>query len=222
MAFWDAKRGVAVSDSVDGQFVILMTTDGGASWERVPAAALPPALANEGFFAASGTNVTVAAPNHVWIGTGAASEARVLRSSDGGRTWAVAKTPLDAGPSAGIFSIAFSDAQHGIVVGGDYKAETVAGNNAAITTDGGATWTRGEGAVGLSIGGGLCTGQRLDHRGRRPGRHGRLERPRTDLDPDCRTGLSRVQLCAARDGRIWRRGKRHCRDTRHLAVDAIH
>ena len=149
MAFWDAKRGVAVSDSVDGQFVILMTTDGGTSWERVPAAALPPALPNEGFFAASGTNVTVAAPNHVWIGTGAASEARVLRSSDGGRTWAVAKTPLDAGPSAGIFSIAFSDATHGIVVGGDYKAESVAGNNAAITTDGGATWTPMKGLSGF-------------------------------------------------------------------------
>jgi photosystem II stability/assembly factor-like uncharacterized protein len=149
MAFWDAKRGVAVSDAVDGQFVILVTTDGGASWERVPAAALPPALPNEGFFAASGTNVAVAAPNHVWVGTGAASEARVLRSSDGGRTWAVAKTPLDAGPSAGIFSIAFSDAQHGSVVGGDYKAETVAGNNAAITTDGGATWTPMKGLSGF-------------------------------------------------------------------------
>ncbi len=149
MAFWDAKRGVAVSDSVDGQFVILMTTDGGASWERVPAASLPPALPNEGFFAASGTNVTVAAPNHLWVGTGAASEARVLRSSDGGRTWAVARTPLDAGPSAGIFSIAFSDARHGLVVGGDYKAETVAGNNAAITTDGGATWTAIKGLSGF-------------------------------------------------------------------------
>ena len=149
MAFWDAKRGVAVSDSVDGQFVILMTTNGGASWERVPAAALPPALPNEGFFAASGTNVTVAAPNHVWLGTGAASEARVLRSSDGGRTWAVAKTPLDASPSAGIFSIAFSDARHGAVVGGDYKAEAVAGNNAAITTDGGATWTPMKGLSGF-------------------------------------------------------------------------
>ena len=149
MAFWDAKRGVAISDSVDGQFVILMTADGGASWERVPAAALPPALANEGFFAASGTNVTVAAPNHVWLGTGAASEARVLRSSDGGRTWTVVKAPLDAGPSAGIFSIAFSDAQHGIVVGGDYKAETAAGNNAATTTDGGATWAAVKGLSGF-------------------------------------------------------------------------
>ena len=149
MAFWDAKRGVAVSDSVDGQFVILTTSDGGASWVRVPPAALPPALPNEGFFAASGTNVTVAAPNHIWIGTGAASEARVLRSSDGGRTWALSTTPLDAGPSAGIFSIAFSDATHGIVVGGDYKAETVAGNNAALTADGGATWTAMKGLSGF-------------------------------------------------------------------------
>jgi photosystem II stability/assembly factor-like uncharacterized protein len=149
MAFWDAKRGVAVSDSVDGQFVILTTSDGGTSWVRVPPTALPPALPNEGFFAASGTNVTVAAPNHVWIGTGAASEARVLRSSDGGRTWALSKTPLDAGPSAGIFSIAFSDAMHGIVVGGDYKAEDVAGHNAALSTDGGATWTAMKGLSGF-------------------------------------------------------------------------
>ncbi len=116
---------------------------------RVPAAALPPALPNEGFFAASGTNVTVAAPNHVWIGTGAASQARVLRSSDGGRTWALSRTPLDAGPSAGIFSIAFSDATNGIVVGGDFKAESAVSNNAALTTDGGVTWTAMKGLSGF-------------------------------------------------------------------------
>jgi photosystem II stability/assembly factor-like uncharacterized protein len=149
MAFWDAKRGVVVSDAVDGQFVIMLTSDGGTSWARVPAGALPPALANEGFFAASGTNVTVTAPSHVWVGTGAASEARVLRSSDGGRTWALSKTPLDAGPSAGIFSIAFSDQTHGIVVGGDYKAEAVPGNNAAVTADGGSTWTLVKGLSGF-------------------------------------------------------------------------
>jgi photosystem II stability/assembly factor-like uncharacterized protein len=141
MAFWDANRGVAFSDSVDGLFVILTTSDGGKSWNRVPSTALPPALANEGAFAASGTNVAVLPPGHVWIGTGAANEARVLRSSDGGRTWSVTKTPLAAGPSAGIFSIAFSDPRNGIVVGGDYKLEAVASDNAGVTTDGGATWT---------------------------------------------------------------------------------
>ena len=149
MSFWDAKRGIAVSDSVDGRFVILTTADGGKSWMRAPDAGLPAALPNEGFFAASGTNVATVAPNHVWIGTGASTEARVLRSSDGGRTWKAAKTPLASGPSAGIFSIAFSDARHGIVVGGDYKLESAALDNLAITSDGGATWTPRKGLTGL-------------------------------------------------------------------------
>ena len=65
----------------------------------------------------------------------------MLRSSDGGVTWKVAATPLATGPSAGIFSIAFRDARHGVVVGGDYQKESQALDNAAITSDGGATWT---------------------------------------------------------------------------------
>jgi photosystem II stability/assembly factor-like uncharacterized protein len=165
MVFWNAKRGVAVSDSVDGRFVLLQTADGGDTWTPVPAAGLPPALPNEGAFAASGTNVTVpmpigrhhdysspnhnghdvsaawAAARHVWLGTGAAATARVLRSSDAGQTWKAADTPLPAGPSSGIFSIAFRDLTHGVIVGGDYKNEAGAVDNVAVTSDGGATWT---------------------------------------------------------------------------------
>jgi photosystem II stability/assembly factor-like uncharacterized protein len=149
MAFWDADRGIAFSDSVEGQLVILRTGDGGASWSRVAAAGLPPALENEGAFAASGTNVAVHGRDHVWIGTGAAAVARVLRSVDGGRTWVASATPLAAGPSSGIFSIAFRDAEHGIVVGGDYRKENEAIDNAAITNDGGRTWTRVTGLSGF-------------------------------------------------------------------------
>ena len=141
MAFWDANRGVAVSDSVDGRFVILITRDGGRTWARVPATSLPPALPNEGAFAASGTNVAVLAPSHVWIGTGASRTSRVLHSADGGRSWTIADTPLATSRAAGIFSIAFRDAMHGVVVGGDYQKESQAIDNAAITSDGGATWT---------------------------------------------------------------------------------
>jgi photosystem II stability/assembly factor-like uncharacterized protein len=141
MAFWDANRGIAVSDSVDGHFVVLITRDGGRTWTRVSQAALPAALPNEGAFAASGTNVAVLAPNLVWIGTGAASRSRVLRSTDGGGTWSVSDTPLVSSASAGIFSVAFRDAKHGLVVGGDYKNEGEAASNAAVTSDGGITWT---------------------------------------------------------------------------------
>ena len=149
MAFWDENRGVAVSDSVGGEFVILLTRDGGRTWSRAPAAGLPPALPNEGFFAASGTNVATWGRDHVWLGTGAAAAARVLRSRDGGRTWQLSPAPVAAGPSAGIFSIAFSDAQHGLIVGGDYKLEGQAMNNAAITSDGGITWTPVTGLSGF-------------------------------------------------------------------------
>lgn len=141
MTFWTPERGLVISDSVESKFVILTTRDGGNSWTRVPAAALPAALPNEGAFAASGTNIAVYGTDYVWIGTGAADKARVLRSTDGGRTWSVADTPLQAGPSAGIFSIAFRDTKHGVVVGGDYKKEGAAIDNVAITNDGGVTWT---------------------------------------------------------------------------------
>jgi photosystem II stability/assembly factor-like uncharacterized protein len=149
MDFWDASHGIAFSDSVKGQFVVLATNDGGKTWSRVPAPGLPAALPNEGAFAASGTNVATMTPNRVWIGTGAASESRVLRSSDRGRTWRVATTPLASGPSAGIFSIAFSSPRTGIIVGGDYKVENGAVDNAAVTTDGGATWKLVKGLSGF-------------------------------------------------------------------------
>lgn len=145
MAFRDADHGFAFSDSVDGQFVILATANGGTSWERIPADRLPPALPGEGAFAASGTNVAVLGAN-VWIGT---TKSRVLRSTDGGRTWAVSQTPIAIGDAAGIFSIAFKDADHGIVVGGDYTKESQAGDNAAFTSDGGVTWALAKGISGF-------------------------------------------------------------------------
>jgi photosystem II stability/assembly factor-like uncharacterized protein len=149
MSFWDANHGVAFGDSVDLQFYILTTADGGHTWSRVSTASLPAAQGNEGAFAASGTNIAVFGKSHAWIGTGAAAKSRVLRTTDGGRTWQVADTPLASGPSAGIFSIAFRDAKHGVIAGGDYKKESEAVNNLAVTNDGGATWTLVKGLSGF-------------------------------------------------------------------------
>jgi photosystem II stability/assembly factor-like uncharacterized protein len=149
MSFWDANHGIAFGDSVDKQFYILTTVDGGHKWSRVPAANLPTAQENEGAFAASGTNIAVFGKSHAWIGTGAAAKSRVLRTSDGGRTWQVADTPLASGPSAGIFTIAFRDAKHGVIAGGDYKKESDATDNLAVTNDGGSTWTLVKGLSGF-------------------------------------------------------------------------
>jgi len=149
MSFWDAEHGVVFGDSIDGKLDILTTEDGGVVWSRLSSEKLAPALSNEGAFAASGTNIAVFGKNHAWIGTGAAAKARVLRTTDRGRSWQAADTPLAAGPSTGIFSIAFRDAKRGVVVGGDYAKENEAVNNLAFTTDGGATWTLGQGLSGF-------------------------------------------------------------------------
>lgn len=146
MAFWDERHGVAVSDSVEGRFVILLTQDAGGTWTHVPAEALPAALPNEGAFAASGTNVAVLGRDLAWVATTAG---RVLRTADRGGSWSVATPPLPTGPSAGIFSIAFRDAAHGVVVGGDYKKEAEAVDNAAWSNDGGVSWKRASGLSGF-------------------------------------------------------------------------
>jgi len=140
--FWDAQHGIAMSDPVDGRFLVLTTSDGGESWQEIPADRIPAAIEGEGGFAASGTCLAVWGSSHVWIASGGAARARVYHSADRGRTWTVNDAPLRAGiASAGIFSIAFRDAQHGVITGGDYQKPQLAGRNLALTSDGGATWT---------------------------------------------------------------------------------
>ena len=140
--FWDARHGIALSDPVDGHFLLVTTSDGGDTWHEVPTAHMPLALANEGAFAASGSCLAVHGQNDVWFVTGGAAAARVFHSHDRGRHWTVSDSPLRAGSqSEGIFSVAFRDARHGVVAGGDYQKPTLGGRNLARTSDGGRTWT---------------------------------------------------------------------------------
>lgn len=145
--FWDARHGIAMSDPVDGRFLLLTTADGGESWQEVPASAVPPALQGEGGFAASGSCLTVLGRSDVWFASGGASVARVYHSADRGRTWTVRDAPIRAGAaSAGIFSIAFRDARNGVIAGGDYQKPALRGRNLATTRDGGRTWTLADSA----------------------------------------------------------------------------
>src|SRR6185436_16419775 len=118
-------------------------------WTRVLPDIPPPALENEGAFAASGTNIAVYGKKYAWIGLGAAAQGRVLYTSDAGRHWTVFETPIKSGQSSGIFSIAFRDQRHGVIVGGDYQKEKEAVDNLAITSDGGATWQLLKGLSGF-------------------------------------------------------------------------
>jgi len=141
LAFWDRGRGIALGDPVGGRFAIFTTVDGGTHWMRQTG---PEALPSEGAFAASGTCLIATGKQDAWFGTGAA---RIFHSADSGRTWTALQTPIrHDGPGAGIFSLAFSDARHGVAVGGDYTRPESAEHNIAVTADGGRTWTEPAGA----------------------------------------------------------------------------
>jgi len=144
MGFWDATHGIIVGDPVDGRFTIMITGDG-ATWQKIKG---PSANKDEGAFAASGTCVFTRGTREAWFGTGGIGGGRVFHSEDGGQTWSIAKTPIrHDSAGAGIFSLAFSDAQHGIAVGGDYMKPEESAGNIAITIDGGKTWLAPAGPV---------------------------------------------------------------------------
>jgi len=141
LAFWDERHGIALGDPVKGQFQLIATNDGGATWKPLNPQRLPVALPNEGAFAASGTCLITTGKNDAWFCTGGAKTARVFHTTDRGRTWTASDTPIRAGhASAGIFSIAFRDPDHGIIVGGDYQKPNEIDATAAVTSDGGKSW----------------------------------------------------------------------------------
>ncbi|MER5375492.1 oxidoreductase [Streptomyces sp. NPDC002553] len=141
MTFFDRRHGLAMSDPVDGRFRILSTSDGGRSWKVLPDRGMPPALEGEAGFAASGQCLVSAGSRDVWLATGGGARARVLHSSDRGRTWKAADAPIPAGdPARGVFALAFRDRAHGLAVGGDYRPDQASPRPAATTGDAGRTW----------------------------------------------------------------------------------
>ncbi len=137
MAFWNTKEGIAIGDSKEGCLAILLTRDGGHSWSKLPCEALPPALEGEGAFAASNTNIAIVGDT-AWIAT---TKSRIFRTPNKGGTWEVIETPVvRASPTEGIYSMAFYNAQIGIVMGGDYTQPGLNTANKAISNNGGNSW----------------------------------------------------------------------------------
>jgi photosystem II stability/assembly factor-like uncharacterized protein len=160
MVFSDPKRGIVLGDPIPDEKgkpkFELLTTEDGESWHAIPPSQLPEALEGEGAFAASNSCIALveerrssaasasegaASDPNIWFATGGKA-ARVFHSRDHGKSWEAFNTPILHGlESAGVFSIAFRDARHGVIAGGDYKHPDDDGPNLAFTADGGETWT---------------------------------------------------------------------------------
>jgi len=151
MAFFNPRHGLVLSDPVDGKFRILSTRDGGRSWAVLPNAGMPPALSGEAGFAASGECLTTVG-NDAWFGSGGSTVARVFSSRDRGLTWHVANTPIVAGPTAGVFALAFRNPVTGVATGGDFANPTAAANVAALSMRRGPWFSPPSGPAGYRSG----------------------------------------------------------------------
>ena len=119
--FFDPNNGVAFGDPVSGYWEIYTSNNGGTSWTRLPAAAVPTSVAGElGMFA----KATIG--DHIWVGS---SEGRILHSANKGLTWSAALTQV-----FDIQAIAFSDTLNGLAMSN--------GGQLVRTADGGATWSQ--------------------------------------------------------------------------------
>jgi photosystem II stability/assembly factor-like uncharacterized protein len=133
----DERHCAALSDPVDGKFVVLANTDG-EHWTELPRENMPAALPKEGAFAASNSSLCLEDAD-IHFGTGGPA-ARVFASHDFGKTWTVGETPIASGnASSGIFSL-FCDERTIVAVGGDYQHPGRALKNATVSKDGGQTW----------------------------------------------------------------------------------
>src|SRR6185436_18825224 len=137
--FWDATHGIAVSDAVRGKMIVIRTDDG-EHWSPADGEGMPAALPGEGSPAAGGTCLVGRGRARAWFGT--VPHVRVYRSGDRGRRWAAVTTPIVTGEAAGVATLAFRDERHGMALGGrildpDDRSDSVA----AVTRDGGETWT---------------------------------------------------------------------------------
>ncbi|TVZ27718.1 sortilin (neurotensin receptor 3) [Gillisia sp. Hel_I_86] len=139
LAFWNDEEGIAMGDPVDNCLSIIITRDGGKTWNKIPCENLPAAAEGEAAFAASNSNIAIKG-NKTWILSGG-MKSRVFFSPDKGETWEVFDTPIIQGtPTQGGYSLDFHDENQGFIIGGDYTNPDENQANKAITKDGGKTW----------------------------------------------------------------------------------
>ena len=139
--FFDANIGIAWGDpatSTDTHLEFYRTTDGGETWNTLPA--FNSAAFTSGDFAYAGSYAY--SGNNIWIPT---AKGKIYRSNDMGATWTRVNSPIaDFGGGSTATSggsLYFSDANNGILIGRTISGTTVTGRKIYRTTNGGTTWS---------------------------------------------------------------------------------
>lgn len=139
MDFWNDQEGIAMGDPISDCLSVIVTRDGGNTWQKISCDVLPKVVEGEAAFAASDTNIKIIG-DETWIVSGG-KQSRVFYSPNKGMDWEVIAAPIIQGePTQGAYTMDFYDQNQGVIYGGDYLKPAVNKNNIAITRDGGKTW----------------------------------------------------------------------------------
>jgi len=151
MAFWPGgRRGLALSDPVNGKFRVITTRDGGHSWRVMSRRGMPRAVEGEFAFAASGTCLVTAGRKHAYFASGGGGS-RIFHSNDHGHQWSVRQSQIPASPAGGVFSLAFRTTRHGVAVGGDFLKPRRSEDTTSWTRNG-RRWMQGGDVTGYRSG----------------------------------------------------------------------
>ena len=135
--FWDDNNGIMYGDPINGNMLVIITSDGGMTWKELQG----PALAEgEASFAASGTGIRCYAKDKVMISTGGV-KSRLWNGQPNRGVWSAIDVPVVQGqPATGIYSFAMRSKLL-IVVGGDYTKPEASEKQSLRSTNFGGSWT---------------------------------------------------------------------------------
>lgn len=140
MEFWNEQSGIVIGDPIRGRFFIARTFDEGNTWHELSYDKLPAADSGEACFASSGTNLRKLDRSEACFVTGGRRSRLMTKGQP-------IDLPLVQGlESTGANSLAVRDdrklknSNYLVVVGGDFKKDTAAARNCAVTKNGGKTW----------------------------------------------------------------------------------
>jgi photosystem II stability/assembly factor-like uncharacterized protein len=128
-----------MGDPIGDCFSVILTSNGGDTWEKISCENLPKLVKDEAAFAASNGNIAIVDKN-IWIVSGG-SRSRIFYSKDRGKNWSVIESPItQGGKMTGIYTVDFYDKNQGIIMGGNWEDKSDTNKTKAITNDGGKTW----------------------------------------------------------------------------------
>ena len=135
MDFADDKNGVVVGDPIDGHFFIAKTNNGGETWTEELINKRPIADTGEACFASSGTNIQMINKSKYLLVSGGKTAHLFINNKK------INLPILQGEESTGANSVAFSNKNNFIVVGGDFNKKDSVTKNCFITKNAGKTWT---------------------------------------------------------------------------------